>query len=88
MVDFTVWLIVGAITGWMSNSFIGPKERLPLSIMVGVVGALMAGIGLVPLLGIPINSNNFNLQAMLVSLGGAVSLLIMFSLLLRHEALH
>lgn len=87
MVDFTAWLIVGAITGWMSNSLIGPKERLPLSIIVGLVGALMAGIGLVPLVGIPLNPNNFNLQAMLVSWGGTVSLLIIFSLLLRHEAL-
>ncbi|MFZ5502532.1 MAG: GlsB/YeaQ/YmgE family stress response membrane protein, partial [Pseudomonadota bacterium] len=47
-----------------------------LNIIVGIVGASVAGLVLTPMLAIStINQNNFSLSALLVSLAGAVLLL-------------
>ena len=84
MVNFIVWLIVGGIIGWVATSLMGRREGLLLNIIVGIVGAFVAGIVLTPLLGIgTINQNNFSMEAMLVSLGGAIILLAVVSLFRR-----
>ena len=82
--NFIIWLIVGAIVGWVANSLMGTREGLLINIIVGIVGAFVAGLVLTPLLGIgTINQNNFSLPAMLVSVGGAVILLAVLSLFRR-----
>jgi uncharacterized membrane protein YeaQ/YmgE (transglycosylase-associated protein family) len=87
MVNFIVWIIVGGIIGWVASSLMGRREGLLLNIVVGIVGAFVAGIVLTPLLGIgTINQNNFSLPALLVSLLGAVILLAVVSLFSRRRA--
>jgi uncharacterized membrane protein YeaQ/YmgE (transglycosylase-associated protein family) len=84
MVNFIVWIIVGAIIGWASNSLRWTREGLLLNIIAGIVGAFMAGIVLPPYFGInTINQNNFSLPIMLVSLLGAIILLTVVSLFRR-----
>ena len=74
--NFLMWLAVGAIVGRVASSFIGTREDVILDIIVGIVGAVVAGLVVTPLLGIStINQNPFNFPAMLVSGGGAVTLL-------------
>src|SRR5215475_9931673 len=52
--------------------------------IVGVIGAVLAGFLLTPLFGVStINQNNFSLQALLVSLLGAIVLLAIVNLLRR-----
>jgi uncharacterized membrane protein YeaQ/YmgE (transglycosylase-associated protein family) len=52
------------------------RQGLVLDIVVGIVGAFIAGLVLTPLFGIStINQNNFSLPALLVSLVGAILLL-------------
>lgn len=86
MVNFIVWLIVGGLIGWVASSLMGTREGLLLNIVVGIVGAFVAGIVLTPLLGIgTINQNDFSLPALLVSLGGAVILLAVVSLFRRQR---
>lgn len=88
MANFMAWLIVGVSIGWVVSSLMGRRESLLLSIIVGIVGAFVAGSVVTPLLGIStINQNSFSPPAMLVSVGGAVVLLGVLSLFLRHEAL-
>jgi uncharacterized membrane protein YeaQ/YmgE (transglycosylase-associated protein family) len=80
--NFIIWLIVGAIVGWIATSLMGTRGGLLMNIIVGIVGAFVAGYVLSPLLGIgTINQNNFSLPALLVSVGGAVILLFVLSLL-------
>jgi uncharacterized membrane protein YeaQ/YmgE (transglycosylase-associated protein family) len=87
MVNFIVWLIVGGFIGWVASSLMGTREGLLLNIVVGIVGAFVAGIVLTPLLGIgTINQNNFSLPALLVSLMGAIILLAVMSLFRRQRA--
>jgi uncharacterized membrane protein YeaQ/YmgE (transglycosylase-associated protein family) len=55
-----------------------------MNIVVGIVGAFLAGWVLTPLLGIAtINQNNFSIAALGVSLLGAVILLAILSLFRR-----
>jgi uncharacterized membrane protein YeaQ/YmgE (transglycosylase-associated protein family) len=55
-----------------------------LNIVVGVVGALVAGLVLSPLVGFgTLNQGNFSLPALLLSLVGAVILLAIVNLFRR-----
>jgi uncharacterized membrane protein YeaQ/YmgE (transglycosylase-associated protein family) len=81
MVNFIAWIIVGGLIGWVASSLMGRREGLLLNIVVGIVGAFVAGIVLTPYFGIStINQNNFSLPALLVSLLGAIILLAVLSL--------
>ena len=87
MVNFLVWLIVGAVIGYVATSLMGRREGLLLNIIVGIVGAFVAGLVLTPYLGIgTINQNDFSLPALLVSLLGAIILLAVVNLLTRRRA--
>ena len=86
MVNFLVWLIVGGIIGWLASMIMrtDAQQGLLLNIVVGIVGAFLAGWLLSPLFGIStINESNFSVPAMLVSLGGAVILLAIVNLFRR-----
>ena len=82
MTNFIVWLIAGGIIGWVASSLMHTREGLLMNIVVGIVGAFIAGLVLTPLLGIgTINQNNFSLPALIVSLLGAIALLAVVSVL-------
>jgi uncharacterized membrane protein YeaQ/YmgE (transglycosylase-associated protein family) len=86
MVNFIVWLIVGAVIGYVATSLMGRREGLLLNIIVGIVGAFVAGLVLTPYFGIAtINQNDFSLPALMVSLLGAVILLAVVNLLTRRR---
>ena len=83
MLNIIVWLIVGGLVGWVASILMhtNAQQGILLNVIVGIVGAFIAGYVLTPFLGIStINQNNFSLPALLVSLGGAVILLFVVSL--------
>lgn len=78
MVNFLIWIIVGAIIGWAASVIMKTNNRQGLiaDIIVGIVGAFVGGYFLSPLFNVStINEGNFSIPALLVSLGGAVILL-------------
>ena len=82
--NFIIWLIVGGLVGWVASIIMktNAQQGIFLNVIVGIVGAFLAGYVLSPYLGIStINQNNFSVPALLVSLGGAVILLFVVSLL-------
>jgi uncharacterized membrane protein YeaQ/YmgE (transglycosylase-associated protein family) len=82
--NFIIWLIVGGLVGWVASIVMktNAQQGMLLNVIVGIVGAFVAGLVLTPLLGIgTINQNNFSLPALLVSLMGAIILLALVSLL-------
>ena len=84
MLNFIVWLIAGAFIGWVASMLMRTPEGLLLNIIVGVVGAFVAGYVLTPFFGVStINQGNFSVPALLVSLGGAVILLAVVNLFRR-----
>jgi len=84
--NFILWLIVGGILGWVASMIMRTNEQqgILLNIVVGIVGALLAGWLLSPLLGAgTINQSDFSLAALFVSLLGAVILLAIVNLVRR-----
>lgn len=78
MINFLVWIMVGGILGWIASMIMrtDAQQGIVLNIVVGIVGAIVAGLLLTPLFGMgTINQSNFSLGALLISLGGAVILL-------------
>jgi len=85
-VNFIIWIIAGAVVGWVASVIMKTNARqgLLLDIVVGIIGAFIAGLVLTPLLGIgTINQNNFSFPALLVSLVGAIILLAIVRLVRR-----
>ncbi len=84
--NFIIWLIAGAVIGWVASIIMrtNSQQGLLLDIVVGVIGAFVAGYFLSPLFGVgTINQNNFSAPALLVSLGGAIILLAVVNLFRR-----
>jgi uncharacterized membrane protein YeaQ/YmgE (transglycosylase-associated protein family) len=78
MIDFILWIIAGALIGWVASIIMKTNDRQGVigDIFVGIVGAFVGGYFLSPLFDIgTINEGNYSLPALLVSLGGAVILL-------------
>ena len=79
-------IIVGGILGWLASLIMrtDAQQGILLNIVVGIVGAFLAGLILTPLLGLPsILQGSFSLGALLVSLLGAVILLAIVNLFRR-----
>jgi uncharacterized membrane protein YeaQ/YmgE (transglycosylase-associated protein family) len=86
VIDFIAWVIAGSILGWIASMIMrtAAQPGMFLNIIVGIVGAALAGLVLSPLFGVSIlNQNNFSLPALLISLIGAVTLLRVVNLLHR-----
>ena len=87
--NFLVWLILGGVIGWLASMVMRTNDQqgIILNVIVGVVGAMIAGWFISPLVGIgTINQNNFSMPAMFVSFVGAVILLAIVNLLRRGSA--
>jgi uncharacterized membrane protein YeaQ/YmgE (transglycosylase-associated protein family) len=81
-----VLLIVGGVIGWIASMIMRTdgQQGIVLNVVVGIVGALLAGFLVTPLIGgAPITSGAINIQSILVSLLGAVVLLAIINLVRR-----
>jgi uncharacterized membrane protein YeaQ/YmgE (transglycosylase-associated protein family) len=79
-------IIVGGVLGWLASIMMGTdaEQGVFLNIVVGIAGAVLAGLIISPLVGAPpITSGAFSLTALLVSFAGAVALLAMINLFRR-----
>jgi uncharacterized membrane protein YeaQ/YmgE (transglycosylase-associated protein family) len=62
--NFIIWLIVGGIIGWLASLVMrtDAQQGIGLNIVVGIIGALLGGWIVAPLLGAgTINQNDFSL---------------------------
>lgn len=86
MINLILILIVGGLIGWIASIVMrtNAQQGVLLNIVVGIVGALLAGFLLAPLFGTgTITQGNFSLSALLVSLLGSVVLLAIVNLFRR-----
>jgi len=84
--NFIIWLVVGGVIGWLASIFMktAGQQGIILNVVVGIVGAMLAGWFISPLVGVgTINQSNFSLPALVVSFVGAVMLLAIVSVLRR-----
>jgi uncharacterized membrane protein YeaQ/YmgE (transglycosylase-associated protein family) len=83
--NFFVWLILGIVIGYLGSLIMrsDADRGALLSTVAGILGALLAGRLLGPLLGEAPGQGFFSLSAVLVSLLGAVVLVGLVNLLRR-----
>ena len=76
--NFIIWLIVGGLIGWVASMVMKTdgQQGIILNVIVGIVGSMLGGWLISPLLGsATINQNDFSIGGLLVSFLGAVILL-------------
>ncbi|MBK7333870.1 MAG: GlsB/YeaQ/YmgE family stress response membrane protein [Betaproteobacteria bacterium] len=84
--NFLIWLLVGGILGWLASLVMKTdgQQGIILNVVVGVVGALIAGFVIAPMFGTgTINTNDFSVSGLLVSFVGAAILLAIVNLFRR-----
>ena len=84
--NLIIWLVVGGVLGWLASLVMrtDAQQGIFLNIVVGIVGALLAGFVIAPLFGTgTINSSDFSLSGLLVSFVGAIVLLAIVNLFRR-----
>jgi uncharacterized membrane protein YeaQ/YmgE (transglycosylase-associated protein family) len=89
MINFIVWLVMGGMVGWIASLIMRTdgQQGVFLNVIVGIMGAAIAGWVISPLLGIPtINQDAFSIGALVVSLIGAIILLAVVNLFRRGTA--
>ena len=83
--NILIWLVVGGVIGWIVGT--DAQQGVLLNVIVGIVGALIGGWLISPMVGVgTINDGSFNLAALGVSLAGAVLLLVIVNLIRRATA--
>lgn len=79
-------IIVGGVLGWLASIVMrtDAQQGLFLNVVVGIIGALLAGFIISPLIGArPITDGAFSIEALLVSFLGAIVLLGVVNLVRR-----
>jgi uncharacterized membrane protein YeaQ/YmgE (transglycosylase-associated protein family) len=86
IMNIIIWLVIGGLIGWVASIVMRTdgQQGLLLNVVVGIVGSLLGGWLLSPLVGVStINQSNFSLPSLLVSLAGAVILLAIVNVIQR-----
>jgi uncharacterized membrane protein YeaQ/YmgE (transglycosylase-associated protein family) len=80
-----VWLVMGGIVGWIASMIMGNNARqgIILNVVVGIVGAMLGGWLIGPLLGAGSINDGITVMSFVVSLIGAVLLLAILNLFRR-----
>lgn len=83
-----VWLVMGGLVGWVASMIMGTnaQQGIMLNVVVGIVGALIGGWLIGPLLGAGSINDGITIMSFIVSLIGAVLLLAILSFFRRSSA--
>ena len=87
--NLIIWLVVGGVIGWVASLIMrtDAQQGMILNVVVGIVGALIGGWLLSPMVGAgTVNQGDLSLMGLLVSLGGAIVLLFVVNLVRRGTA--
>ena len=84
--NLIIWLVVGGLIGWVASMLMRTdgQQGVILNVVVGIVGSMLGGWLVAPLLGAgTVNQNDFSIRGLLASLIGAVILLAIVNLVRR-----
>jgi uncharacterized membrane protein YeaQ/YmgE (transglycosylase-associated protein family) len=79
-----LWLILGAVAGWIAGKIMGEQRGLGGNILVGILGAGLGGLA-ASLLGFG-GVDGFNLYSLLIAVAGACLLLWIYGMLQKRAA--
>lgn len=76
MTSFIVWIIVGALAGWIASKIMNTDAQMGAfaNIIVGILGALLGG-WMVGLFGVNVAAGELSIPSILTAILGAVVLL-------------
>lgn len=76
-----LWIIFGALVGWIASAIMNTNDGVLMDIVIGIVGAVVGGwlMSLVGSSGV----TGFNLYSFLVALAGAVVLILIVKFVRR-----
>jgi len=85
--NLLIYLIAGAIVGYIASRIMhtNSQQGLLMDIVVGVVGAFIAGFFISPLLGVGTINDAITIQTMLVTLLGSVVLLWLYKMISKRR---
>ena len=83
-----IWLVIGGIVGWLASLIMRTdgQQGVILNVVVGIVGALLAGWLISPLVGVGTINQGISIASIVVSLMGAIILLAIANLFRRGRA--
>jgi uncharacterized membrane protein YeaQ/YmgE (transglycosylase-associated protein family) len=83
--NFILWLVVGGVVGWLASLVMktDAHQGIFLNVLVGIVGAFVAGLLISPLLGVGTINQGISVASVGVSLLGAIVLLALINLVRR-----
>jgi len=76
-----IWIIFGAIVGWVASKIAGTEQGIVLNVLIGIVGAFLGGF-LMSLFG-KSGVTGFNLYSAIVAIIGALVLITAYRALAR-----
>jgi uncharacterized membrane protein YeaQ/YmgE (transglycosylase-associated protein family) len=76
-----LWIILGALVGWVASKIMGTNEGLMINIVIGIVGSVIGGwiMGQFGHGGV----SGFNLYSFVVALLGAIILIVVIRAIRR-----
>lgn len=82
-----IWLIVGGLVGWIASLVMRTdgQQGILLNVVVGIIGALIAGWLISPMVGVATINQGISIGSILVSLVGAIILLAIVNLFRRRR---
>jgi uncharacterized membrane protein YeaQ/YmgE (transglycosylase-associated protein family) len=86
MINWIIIIIVGGILGWLASIVMrtDAQQGILMNVVVGIVGAILGGLVLAPLIGGgSITQGDFSISSLLVSLLGAIILLAIVNMVRR-----
>jgi uncharacterized membrane protein YeaQ/YmgE (transglycosylase-associated protein family) len=80
-----IWLVIGGIVGWLASIVMkrDGSQGVIMNVIVGIVGALLGGFLISPLVGVGTINDGVSIGSILVSLVGAIILLAIVNLFKR-----
>jgi uncharacterized membrane protein YeaQ/YmgE (transglycosylase-associated protein family) len=88
VVNLILWLVIGGVLGWLASIVMktDAQQGIFLNVIVGIVGAFLAGFFITPLLGTgTINADDFSIGSLIASFLGALILLAIVNLFRRRS---
>jgi uncharacterized membrane protein YeaQ/YmgE (transglycosylase-associated protein family) len=83
-VGIVAWIVLGAIAGWITNLIMGGGEGVLLTIILGIVGALVGGYLAGTVLGIA-DVTGLNVESIVVAVVGAIIVVALYRAFARRR---
>ncbi len=83
--NIILWLVVGGVVGWLASVIMKTdgQQGILLNVVVGILGAVLGGLLISPLVGVATINQGISVATVAVSLVGAIILLAIVNLFRR-----